>query len=219
MTRTSLDAGTARRTLVVIYLGQTGLGVHADGIELAGTDTVATTQTAEAAARLTGTTGIDGSTGLQAVIPCNALTQLARSVTPYYGHHRFRVGNGHAQQVGHFAHYLTTADGTLQPVETAGVGTLDERIGQTATTGKAATTTVGTGQRLGDLCDARVLKDGKFLGADIQHEGGYQTDASQYCYCNQNEIHNLFVYCFIVYCSIQNASRFCSRPRVNQSTA
>ena len=56
MTRTSLDASATRCALVFINLGKTRLWVHVDSVELTGSNTVATTQTAETASRLTCTT-------------------------------------------------------------------------------------------------------------------------------------------------------------------
>ena len=59
---TSLYAGSARCTLIVVDLRDTCLGINADGTKLACCNTVATAQTAVAAKRLTSTTSVHGST-------------------------------------------------------------------------------------------------------------------------------------------------------------
>ena len=167
-----------------------------DGIKLTGSYTVATAQAAKAASRLAGTAGIHSSTSAQATILCNFRTQATRSVTTYHGHHRFTVGNGHTQQVGYLAHHFLSAHGTHQPVDAAGIGTLDQGVGQTSTSGKSATAAVSTWQLFCHLSYAGVFIDREFLGADIQHQGCYQTDSAQDQYCNQNEIHNSLKYLF-----------------------
>ena len=53
VTRTSLDTSATRGTLLFIDLGETSLGIHVDSVELAGSDTVATTQTTKTASGLT----------------------------------------------------------------------------------------------------------------------------------------------------------------------
>ena len=162
-----------------------------DGVELTGSHTVATAQAAKAAGRLAGTARIHGSTGAQTTVLGNLRTQRTRSVTTNHGNLRFTVGNGHTQQVGHLAHHLLSTNRTGQPLDAAGVGTLDEGIGQATASCEAATATVGSRQLFRHLGNARVFIDSELLGADIEHQGGYQSDSSQHCYCNQNEIHKV----------------------------
>ena len=187
--RTRLDTGSARRALLFVNLRKSRLRVHVDSVKLAGGHTVATTQATKATGRLAGTTRIHGRTGAQSAVLGNLGAHGTASVTTYYGYHRLTVGNGHAQKVGHLAHHFCSSDRTLQPVDATGIGTLDQGVCQAATTSKATAATIGTGQLLGNLGNARVLIDGELLGADKQHQGGNQSDGSQYCYCNQHKIH------------------------------
>jgi hypothetical protein len=53
VTRTSLHTGTARRTLLLIDLGQTGLRIHVESVKLTSSYAIATSQTTESASRLT----------------------------------------------------------------------------------------------------------------------------------------------------------------------
>ena len=95
--RTSLDTGTTGGTLFVIDLRDARLRVHADGTKLTGCLTVATTQTAEAAGRLSSATGMYGSTGTQPGILDDLRTILTGSVTSHDGHHRLGVGYCHSR--------------------------------------------------------------------------------------------------------------------------
>ena len=68
VTWTCLDAGSTGNALLLINLGDARLGIDVDGIELAGGNTVATTQTAEAATSFASTAGMNGGTRLQTVV-------------------------------------------------------------------------------------------------------------------------------------------------------
>jgi hypothetical protein len=162
-----------------------------DGVKLTGGHTVATAQTAKAACRLASTARVHGCTGTQTTVLCNLRTQGTRTVTTYYGNHRFSVGNGHTQQVGNLAHHFLSTNGAHQSLNASGIGTLDECVGKTTASSKSATTAVGTRQLFRHLTDTRVFIDSEFLGAYIEHQCGNQSDSAQHCYCNQNEIHKV----------------------------
>ena len=88
-----------------------------DGVKLASLHTVTTSEATKAAARLAGTCGVHGCTGVESIILSNAGTVLARAVTSYYSHHRVGIGHSHAEQVGHLRHYLLSAYGAEQSLQ------------------------------------------------------------------------------------------------------
>ena len=121
---------------------------------------------------------------------------LARAVASHYGHPGLARSHSHAQQVGHAAHHLLTANGTEQAVDRPTVGSLDECRGQSRTARKAAAAAVGTGKHLLHLPQAGIFFDGKLLGYEKQHQRCNQRDGSKYQDCNQHKIHNTFFICF-----------------------
>ena len=123
---------------------------------------------------------------------------LTCSVTSYYSHHRLSVGNSHSQQVGYLSHGLSATNRTHQSVEASGIGTLRKGIGHTATTRESASTAIGSGQQLAHLRNTGILIDSELLGGCKKHNSSYQGDSSKYNYCNQDEIHNLFVLVTII---------------------
>ena len=167
--RTSLRTRAASRTFLFVDLGQTRLGVDVDSIKLTGIHTVATAQTAIAAARLASAAGMDGSTGTQTVVVYRLWSYLTRAVASHHRNLRFAVGNSHSQQVGHLAHHLAAAHRTVQTIDAAFVGTLSQCVGHTSAAGKATTSAVGARQQRVNLSNARVFLDSKFSGADIKH--------------------------------------------------
>ena len=193
MARTSLGTGAAGHTLLFVDLGNAGLGVDVDGVKLAGLHAVATAQAAKAAGSFAGAAGVHGRTGAQSGILGNLGPVGASAITSHYGHLGIAIGNSHAQQVGHLAHDVGTANGAVQPLQAAGVGTLDKGVGHTPTAGKAAAAAVGTGQQLSNLGDAGVFINSKFLGGGKQHQRCYQADGSKHNHCNPDKIHKCFV--------------------------
>ena len=71
--RTSLGTGSTSCTAVFIHFWKTCFGIHVDCVKLASRHTVATTETAEAATGLTGSTGIHCRATAKAVIGHNLL--------------------------------------------------------------------------------------------------------------------------------------------------
>ena len=183
-TRTSLDATAARRTLLLIDLGDTSLGIDMDGVELTSLDAITTTQTAEAAGRFTSTTCMHSSTRAKSGILGNARTMLASTITSHYGHHRLCIGNRHTKQISNLSHRIGTAHRTEQPVETACISTLDKSIGHTATSWESTSTTVGTRQHFADLSNTGIFIDSELLGGRKQHNCCYQTNSTQDHHCN-----------------------------------
>ena len=53
----------------------------------------------------------------------------------------------------------------IESFQAAGIGTLHQCVGHTTASGKSASATVGSGQQPGDLCDAWIFENSKFLGA------------------------------------------------------
>ena len=166
---TSLDASPTSHTLLLVNLRESGLWVHVDGIKLTSGNTVATAQTAETTGCLTSTTRVHRCTRAQTAVLRNLRTQGTCSVTTHDGNLRFTIGNSHSQQVGYLAHYFLSAHRTHQPVEATSVSTFYQCISQTATSCEAASATVGSGQLLRHLGNARVFIDVELLGADKQY--------------------------------------------------
>jgi hypothetical protein len=137
-------------------------------------------------------------TGTQTRILGNLGTMLASTVTTHYGNHRLGIGDGHPQQVGYLSHGLSATNRTHQSVEASGIGTLHKGIGHTATTRESASTAIGSGQQLTHLRNTGILIDSELLGGCKKHNSSYQGDSSKYNYCNQDEIHNLFVLVTII---------------------
>ena len=148
---TSLGTGTTASTLLLIHLGKTCLGIDRDGTELTGSHTVATAQTAKTATCLACSTRVHSCTGMQTIILGDARTMLARAITTHYCHLRIGVGHGDTQEIGYLAHHVGTTYRTHQSFDAAGISSLDQSCCHTGTSGKAATTTIGTRQNLAHL--------------------------------------------------------------------
>ena len=110
-----------------------------------------------------------GRTRAQAVVFGYARTQFTRAVATHNGHFGLSIGHGHAEQVGHLPHNGSTADGTKQPFERAGIGPLHQGSRHAGAARITASAAIGTGQKNGDLRQARVFMYSEFLGAHIQH--------------------------------------------------
>jgi hypothetical protein len=141
-------------------------------------------------------------TAAQTRILGNFGTVLASTVTTHYGYHRLSVGDGHPQQVGYLSHRLGTTYWAHQPIKASGIGTLYKGIGHTTTTGASASTAISARQQLAHLRNTGILIDSELLGGCKKHNCSYQRDSSKHNYCNQDEIHNLFVLVTIYYFSI-----------------
>ena len=83
--RTSLGAGTTSRTLGSIHLRNARLGVHANGIELAGCHTVSTAQTAIGALSFAHAREVGHTATLHTIISSDMGTHFARSVASHHG--------------------------------------------------------------------------------------------------------------------------------------
>ena len=178
VTGTCLHTSTTRGTFLLVNLGKSCLRIHVDGIKLTGGNTVATSQTTKTTCCLTGTTRIHCRTGAQATVLGNLWTEAASAVTTDDSYHRLTIGDCHSQQISHFTHHFLSTDGAFQTVKTSCVSTFHQCVSKTATACKAASTAVGTWQQLCHLCDTGIFVDSEFLGADIQYNSGYQTDAT-----------------------------------------
>ena len=186
---TGLATSTAGSTAVFIDLRESCFGVDMDGIKLAGFYTVATAQTAIAASRLASTTGMHGGTGAQSHVLGGLDTLVATAAASHYCYFGVAIGNGHPQKIGHPIHGVGTTNGAVQSVDATFVGTFYKGLGQSTATGKAAATTIGSGQQLVDLLDARVFVDSKLFGAGIEYNGCHQSYATQNNHRNQKKIH------------------------------
>jgi hypothetical protein len=198
VTRTSFHTSTTRGTLLFVDLRDSCFGVQVNSAELAGCNAITTTQAAKATSCFASTTNVHSGTGAQARILGNLGTVLASTVTTHYGNHRLGIGDGHPQQVGYLSHGLSATNRTHQSVEASGIGTLHKGIGHTATTRESASTAIGSGQQLAHLRNTGILIDSELLGGCKKHNSSYQGDSSKYNYCNQDEIHNLFVLVTII---------------------
>ena len=169
-----------------------------DGVKLTSSDTVATSQATKAAGRLTGTAGIHGRTGAQTGIFGYLGTILAGAVTSDNGNLGLAIGNSHTKEVGHLTHHVGTTNRTVQSVDAPAVGTFYQGVGHSATTGETTSAAVGTRQHLVDLRNAGIFEDSKLLGTDEQHDGCDESDASKYNDCNQDKIHNSYLFYFVL---------------------
>ena len=193
MARARFDAGTARCALVLIDLGQPSLWVHLDGIEVAGTNAVAATETSVAAAGLATSCGVYGRASHETVVLGHAGPQLACAIAPHDSHKGLAVGRGYAEEIGHLVHNGLPSDGTEQSFERTAVAGLDQCTGHVGTSGESASATVGTRKNLLNLSNARIFINSKLLGACVEHDSGYQTNGSENEYCTKNKIHNILV--------------------------
>jgi hypothetical protein len=169
-----------------------------DGVKLTSGDTIATSQTTKAAGSLSGTAGIHGRTGAQTGILGYLGTISAGTVTSDNGNFGLAISNSHTKKVGHLAHHVGTTNRTVQSVDAPVVGTFYQGVGHSATTGETTSAAVGTRQHLVDLRNAGIFEDSKLLGTDEQHDGCDESDASKYNDCNQDKIHNSYLFYFVL---------------------
>ena len=187
--RTGLHTGTTGHTLLLVDLCYASLRIDVDGIKLAGFHTITTAQASKATGRLSCTTGMHGRTSAKTSIFSNLRTMLTRAITSYYCHLRLTIGYGHAEQVSHLSHHISTAHRTVQAFDGTSICPLYECISHTSASGKTTTATIGSWQHFVHLCNTGVFINSKFLGGGKQHDGCYQADGSKHNHCNQDEIH------------------------------
>ena len=140
---------------------KTGFGIHVDGTELAGLDTVAA---AETAVRATGVAAVERRlylAGLHPVVDIGLRPVRAASVAADHGHPRGMGLDFIAENAGHLLHHIVTSDRTVHAVE---VRRLDCCVGKGATAGESASAAVRTGHHLLHLIDTRVFLDLELLG-------------------------------------------------------
>ena len=190
MTWTSFGARTTTCTLLLINLRNTRLRIDRDGTKLASSHAITTTQTAESAAGFTSATGVHSSTSMQTIILGDARTMLARAITTNHSHLCLCVSHSQTQEISYLAHHVGTTYRTHQPIDATCISTLDQRCSHTGTSGKTATTTVGTRKEFTHLSQSRVFFDGKLLRYSEEHQCCNQRNGTEYQDRNQNKIHN-----------------------------
>ena len=87
--RTSLGTSSTSRTLFLIHFGKSGLRIHVDSIELAGSHTVAASQTAITTTRFTTIERSRNGTTLGAIVLVHTRTVGTSSITSHHRNHWF----------------------------------------------------------------------------------------------------------------------------------
>ncbi len=161
--RASLNAFTARSTISLNNLGQTGSRVNMDSVEVANNNAIAL---AKATERTTGVAGVSGSLNGARTSPIISAESSADSSTVGSKGARtgatnnsnlgFALGSSLTKKLGNALHSIGA---TNRAEQRRNVVFLNQSLGHSPTAGKAASTAIGTGkQRLG-LVDARILND------------------------------------------------------------
>jgi hypothetical protein len=111
---------------------------------------------------------------------------LARAITTNHCHLSLCVSHCQPQEISHLAHHVGTTHRTHQSVNATGISTLNQRCRHTGTSGKTATTAVGTRKEFTHLSQSRVFFNGKLLGNSEEHQRCYQRNGTEYQDSTQN---------------------------------
>jgi hypothetical protein len=167
-TRTGLGAGTAGRTFLFVDHRGTCLGIHVDGIKLTGGHAVATSQTSERAAVLTGVDRRRKGTTAETVVVRTSIFTAVGGMTAYHCHLRFALLDSAAEEFGNPGRHSVATGGATQTLQ-AMLG--HAGLSKSATASLATAAAVGAGENLGHFINQWVFDHLEFLGYKIEHHG------------------------------------------------
>lgn len=139
---TCLDTGTACRALVLVHLGNEGLGIDLDSSELAGFLTVPAAQTAVPAGSVTTVEGAHDTAGGGTVVLAGAYSVGTGAVAPYHSYHWSLFLHGDSEMSGHLLHDGIASHRAELAVKGPG---LDACLGESPAAGETAAAAVGSG--------------------------------------------------------------------------
>ena len=192
--RTSLHAGSAGSTLLLVDNRKTCCRVHSDGAELADRNAVATSETSERTSCVAAVeSGLDTARLIAAVLVC-ARTVLTRSVATYHSHLRFLSDNLNAENGCNLLHTFVASYRTEAAVQIW--RRLNAMLGKSAATCLSAASAVCTRQYLLHLVDPRILLDVELLRNDEKDNCEGRTKNGEDCNSPDNSLchysYNLF---------------------------
>ena len=176
--RTSLHAGSAGSTFLLVNYRKTCRRIHRNGSESTGGNTVPAAQAAVKAARVTTVESRLHTAGGITAILVGARTVLTSSVATNYSHHRGLLPDLHTKDGCNLFHGLVSSHRTEIVVKT---GSSDTRSGKSVTTGVTATSTVGSRQHLLHLFDSRIFLHLEFLCHKIEDDRKQYAQKGDYC--------------------------------------
>lgn len=117
VSRASLYAGAAGRTLLYVYYGQPGSRIECECSELAGCHTIAASETSVGAGRLAAVKAVDDGAACGTFIDVYPRTVFACAVAAYHGNAGGGIGCLHSQYARYFFHDFAAAYRAEKPVE------------------------------------------------------------------------------------------------------
>ena len=213
--RAGLHTGTASCTLLLIHHRQAGGRIHGESSELAGGDTVSTSETAVGAAGIPAVKGGLHLAGRSAIIGVDKRPVGARTIAPDDCEHRSLLLELIAEDSGHFLHHLIASDRTEMPVK---IRRFYSSIREGTTSGKAAAAAIGARHHLFNLVNARIFLNLELLRHEEKHHGKQKSQTGKNHDCPDNCTSHCFFFISKVY-SFLSLSRSSHSTRYHSPTA